>query len=132
MYDKRNIFIGVIIFLAIFTLPFWYSQAQGEADYEPHPDTSQLIEAGITQCVEDTDYMTSKHMDLLDEWRDDVVRGASRDYQSEEYGTVYDKSLTDTCLQQCHDNKSDFCDQCHSYVGVKPTCWDCHNIVEVE
>ena len=132
MYDSPKIIIGVVLFLAIFSIPFWYSQASGDSDYEPHPDISQLTDAGITQCVEDADYMADKHMDLLDNWRNDVVRGAERLYISDEYGTEFDKSLTDTCLEQCHDNKSDFCDQCHDYVGVKPNCWDCHNIVEVE
>ena len=131
MYDKGKILIGVVLFLAVFTIPFWYSQATGDADYEPHPDTSALIAAGKT-CVESPDYMREKHMDLLNDWRFEVVRGADREYVSEEYGTVFDKSLTDTCLELCHDNKSDFCDQCHDYVAVEPDCWDCHNIVEVD
>jgi len=26
----------------------------------------------------------------------------------------------------CHKDKAEFCDQCHSYMGVQPRCWDCH------
>ena len=129
MYDKGKIIIGIIIFLALFTIPFWYSQVSGDADVEAYPEIA--TEAG-TQCVEDTDYMRAQHMDLLNDWRDEVVRGADREYISKEYGSTYDKSLTDTCLEQCHTNKADFCDECHSYVRVKPGCWDCHNIVEGE
>ncbi len=132
MYDKGKVIVGVIIFLAIFALPFWYSQVTGEADFDPHPDVTSLQERGITECVESADYMRSKHVNLLDEWRDEVVRGADRVYISKEYGTEYDKSLTDTCLEACHDNKSEFCDQCHDYVGVQPDCWECHNVVEEE
>ncbi len=41
-------------------------------------------------------------------------------------GMEYQKSLTGTCMK-CHANKADFCDTCHNYLGVSPTCWDCHN-----
>lgn len=126
MYDTSKIVIGFIVFLTIFTIPFWYSQVTGDADEVP--DIQRAPGIG-DQCVEDVDYMRAKHMDLLNTWRDDVVRGADREYVSEEYGVTYDKSLTDTCLEQCHTNKSDFCDQCHTYVNVEPGCWECHNIV---
>ncbi len=127
MYDKGKIIIGIIIFIAIFTIPFWYSTLV-TGDAEEVPDIVIAPEAG-DQCIEDVDYMRAKHVDLLNTWRDDVVRGADREYVSEEYGVTYDKSLTDTCLEQCHTNKSDFCDQCHTYVNVEPGCWECHNIV---
>jgi hypothetical protein len=35
-------------------------------------------------------------------------------------------SLEDTCFK-CHSNTSQFCDSCHTYAGVQPYCWDCHN-----
>ena len=131
MYDKGKIIIGIFIFLAIFTIPFWYSSiVTGDDDYVPVPDTSELREQGLN-CVEDVDYMRAKHVDLLDNWRNDVVRGADREYESKAFsGVIYDKSLTDTCLEQCHTNKTDFCDECHSYVSVEPDCWECHNIVD--
>ncbi len=128
MYDKEKVLLGIVIFLALFTLPIWYSQITGDADAEPYVEIAP--EAGA-QCVESADYMRAKHMDLLDEWREDVVRGADREYESDTYpGVIYDKSLTDTCLEQCHTNKSEFCDSCHGYVDVRPKCWECHNIVE--
>jgi hypothetical protein len=34
-------------------------------------------------------------------------------------------SLTRTCLD-CHSNKAEFCDRCHTYMAVDPYCWDCH------
>lgn len=130
MYDTSKVVIGIIVFLAIFTIPFWYSQVTGDAEEVPNLDPAlESLKAEGKQCVESVDYMRAKHMDLLNTWRDDVVRGADREYVSEEYGVTYDKSLTDTCLEQCHTNKSDFCDQCHTYVNVEPGCWECHNIV---
>ena len=130
IYDKWKVLLGVIIFLAIFTIPFWYSQATGKAEHQPSPELApEAQQAG--QCVESAEYMRAKHMELLDRWRNDVVRGADRTYVSKEYGTPFDKSLTDTCLK-CHTNKAEFCDECHDFAGVKPTCWDCHNVVEGE
>ena len=133
MYDTGKIVIGIIIFLAIFSVPFVYSH-MSDADEVPEPQLSEKAEAA-GQCIEDVDYMRAQHMDLLINWRDDVVRGADRAYYPSEDkylndGEPWDKSLTDTCLEQCHTNKSEFCDQCHSYVSVEPNCWDCHNIVE--
>jgi hypothetical protein len=37
----------------------------------------------------------------------------------------YDMSLQNTCMK-CHQNKAAFCDRCHNYVGVNPSCWGCH------
>ncbi len=129
MYDTGKIVIGIIVFLAIFSIPFVYSQVSGDADEVPdlEPALESLTSQGL-QCVEDVDYMRAKHMDLLVNWRDEVVRGADREYVSENSGEIFDKSLTDTCLEQCHTNKSDFCDQCHTYVNVQPGCWECHNV----
>jgi len=123
------VLLGIIAFLVLFTLPIWYSQITGDADAEP------VREKPEGHCVESADYMRANHMDLLDTWRNEVVRGADRAYypSDKQYlndGEPWDKSLTDTCLEQCHTNKSDFCDACHSYVDVRPDCWDCHNIVE--
>ncbi len=65
-------------------------------------------------------------MDLLVSWREGVVRQRERVYRAFN-GRTYNVSLTGTCLSQCHQNKADFCDRCHNYIGVKgPYCWDCH------
>ena len=126
MYDTGKIIAGIVIFIAIFSVPFWYSSVvTGDADEVPD---IKIVDGAGDQCVESTDYMRAKHMDLLNNWRNDVVRGADRTYVSES-GEQFDKSLTDTCLEQCHTNKSTFCDECHTYVNVEPGCWDCHNIV---
>ncbi len=124
MYDTGKIIIGIVIFLVLFSLPFWYSHM---SDADEVPEIIIPSSAG-DQCIEDIDYMRGQHMDLLMNWRDDVVRGADKAHEYN--GEIYDKSLTDTCLEQCHTNKADFCDECHSYVSVEPDCWDCHNIVD--
>ena len=94
--------------------------ASGKTGHLPEPK----IDTDATQCVMPRDYMRASHMDLLDEWRDDVVR-------EEDPWHVYDgkrhkKSLVGRCMSG-QSNKVEFCDQCHDYVGVEPSCWDCHN-----
>jgi hypothetical protein len=68
--------------------------------------------------------MRATHMEMLDEWRDRVVREGERMYQASD-GKSYEMSLTHTCLE-CHSNKAEFCDACHNYTAVTPYCWDCH------
>jgi len=63
-------------------------------------------------------------MDLLNQWRDDVVRRADRIHVGRD-GKEYDKSLSRTCMS-CHSNKTEFCDRCHNYAAVAPYCWECH------
>lgn len=134
MYDKGKVLLGIVVFLAVFTIPFWYSQITGEADEAPdlEPALQAVRDAGNNDCIESADWMRAHHPKLLVDWRNEVVRGADRTYESEEYGTIFDKSLTDTCLEQCHTDKSEFCDQCHTYTGVQPGCWECHNIIPEE
>ncbi|MHC4472865.1 MAG: sulfate reduction electron transfer complex DsrMKJOP subunit DsrJ [Planctomycetota bacterium] len=119
MYDKGKVIAGIAVFLVIVLFPIWFSAASGKTGHLPDPK----IDTDEKQCVMSRDYMRSSHMDLLDEWRDDVVRegDAWHEYQ----GRKFEKSLTRTCMS-CHANKAEFCDQCHDYVGVKPYCWDCH------
>ncbi len=120
MHDAGKILAGLIIFLALLTSPIWYNAASGRASYVPEPKIITKAE----QCVAPKDYMKANHMDLLNEWRDLVVRDGKRIYDSFD-GKEYIMSLSNTCMD-CHSNKSDFCDSCHDYGGVKPYCWDCH------
>ena len=68
--------------------------------------------------------MQAKHMDLLDQWRLEVVREGKRFVEKR---PDLEMSLTKTCLK-CHTSKAQFCDKCHNYAAVAPTCWDCHII----
>jgi hypothetical protein len=120
MYNTGKVFAGIIVFLVLITFPIWYNMALGEAG--PVPDLEKAVRG--EQCVRDNDYMTTHHMDVLNEWRDEVVRDNDR-YETGPDGEEYEKSLTNTCLG-CHVNKDRFCDRCHDYAGVKPYCWDCH------
>ncbi len=111
----------------------WSSRPRpsGTTKSVPRRQTSRSLQSpknGSTECVEATDYMRANHMDLLDQWRDTVVRDDVRTYTSKA-GKSYTMSLSDTCLD-CHSNKDQFCDACHTYSAVTPYCWDCHVIPE--
>ena len=125
MYDAGKIIIGIIIFLVIGTSPFWFNQATGKAEYMPNPVIATKDIPGKDACVMPVEYMRSSHMDLLHTWRESVVRDGNRTFISPD-GREYQKSLSNTCMN-CHPNKAEFCDKCHTYMAVsEPDCWDCH------
>jgi len=70
------------------------------------------------------DYMRANHMQLLNEWRDNVLRDGNREIL-EINGVKYPKGLQTACMT-CHSQKEKFCDSCHTYAAVDPYCWDCH------
>ena len=122
MFDAGKIIVGLLVFVILITFPLWYNVAKGKAGYVPELEKA----TGADRCVAETDYMRTNHMDLLNQWRDSVVRAGERVY-IDEFGKKYEMSLTNTCLS-CHVNKDKFCDRCHNYMGVVPYCWDCHII----
>ncbi|MCP4686058.1 MAG: hypothetical protein GY867_11535 [bacterium] len=120
MHNGGKIILGLVIFLILITFPVWYNIANDKAGYVPELEKA----ARGDDCVRDSNYMTSNHMDLLNEWRDQVVRENDR-YEIGPDGVQFERSLSNTCLS-CHENKDKFCDKCHDYMGVQPYCWDCH------
>jgi hypothetical protein len=122
MHDVGKIAGGLVVFLVLVTSPLWYNALSASP-----PSAPEVADPpnGSKQCIEATDYMRAYHMDLLNDWRDDVVRIGLRDYHSDLTGTTYDMSLSRTCMD-CHSNKAEFCDRCHNYMAVDPYCWDCH------
>ena len=120
MYDAGKIITGLIVFLIIITFPIWYNVAKGSATYVPE----LVYPTDATECVADKDYIRTSHMDMLNTWREDVVRMGKRLYVTPD-GRKFEMSLSNTCMD-CHSNKEEFCDKCHDYLGVEPYCWDCH------
>ena len=119
MSDKAKIIVGLAAFLVLALFPIWY--ALGSAADASRPE----LELPEGSCVEDTQYMIPNHMNLLNEWRDAVVRDGAKKYTSFSSGQKYDMSLTGTCMS-CHSNRETFCQRCHDYANVQPGCWDCH------
>lgn len=120
MHDGGKITAGLLIFLVIVTSPIWYQLVRSAETAPPE----LVISPEYTKCVASKEFMRALHMDLLNQWRDDVVRRNDRNHVGPD-GNVYEKSLSRTCMK-CHFNKAEFCDRCHNYAGVSPYCWDCH------
>jgi len=120
MHDAGKVTAGLVIFLALVTLPVWYQAARGA---EPGPPELAAATGG-EECVAPSQYMRALHMDLLNVWRDEAVRDGDRTYVGVG-GKKYEKSLAGTCMG-CHSSREAFCDRCHEYVGTEPHCWDCH------
>ena len=124
MKDNNKIVIGLVIFVAIVTFPFWYNL--GRASTAPEPKLSEKAKAA-KECIVPKKDMKQEHMQILDLWRDTVVRDANRIYKSVS-GKMFNMSLStgeDSCMG-CHETKTEFCDKCHNYASVAPYCWDCH------
>lgn len=124
MNDKSKIIIGLIIFLVLMTSPVWYNLISGSPVGSPETVIATANEPGRDQCVMPVDYMRTDHMDLLNQWRDLVVREGERVHKAHT-GKKFNMSLTNTCMD-CHSNKDTFCDRCHNFAGVDPYCWTCH------
>jgi hypothetical protein len=121
MYDTGKILTGLVIFIGLVTAPFWFGM--GSSDEAPKPT---VLTAKGDKCIESAAFMRANHMQILDTWRDDVVRNNDRIHKSVEHdGLTFDKSLSNTCMD-CHSNKAEFCDSCHEYSSVRPYCWECH------
>jgi len=122
MHDVGKIAGGLVVFLVLATSPLWYNALSAST-----PDVPTLAKPpnGSQQCVEATEYMRASHMDLLNQWRDEVVRNGNRSYTSKLTGKTIDMSLSRTCME-CHSNKAEFCGRCHNFLSVDPFCWDCH------
>jgi hypothetical protein len=121
MKDRNKILAGLVIFIAVITLPFWFKM--GKAAPAPELELTAKAKAAKT-CVMPTAYMKAEHMQLLDVWRHNVVRKGERMFVNAE-SKLFNMSLSNTCLD-CHSNKANFCDRCHDYASVRPYCWDCH------
>ncbi|MGD9209527.1 MAG: sulfate reduction electron transfer complex DsrMKJOP subunit DsrJ [Desulfobacteraceae bacterium] len=121
MSDRNKIIAGIVIFFALFTFPLWFNL--GKAAPAPELVLTEKAKAA-KDCVMPTDYMRANHMQILDQWRHQVVRNGERIFVNAD-GKEFNMSLSNTCLD-CHSNKADFCDKCHNYASVTPYCWDCH------
>lgn len=119
MYNKRTVIPGLAIFVLFVTFPLWYNGLS--AGPIPKPE---LPPNGEKECVAPAAEMRDKHMQLLNTWRDEVLRDGDR-VMVKVGGKEYPKTLQLACMQ-CHSNKEKFCDTCHTFASVKPYCWDCH------
>src|SRR5512133_2521917 len=118
MRDGAKIAAGLAVFVAVVLSPVWQRAMAGAAS-RPQPE----IAKPKTRCVAPREVMRVSHMQLLEGWREEVVREARRvEHQPDR---EVSRSLTGTCLE-CHPNRKEFCDRCHADLAVRPVCWECH------
>jgi [DsrC]-trisulfide reductase subunit J len=129
LYDGGKIIIGILVFAAVVSFPFIYNIGKVTAKPDPKVDTPAIQEwekqYGKKECVESKEFMRAEHMQLLNNWRDMVVREDNRVYHRSSDRKPFNMSLQNGCMN-CHSNKKKFCDECHTYMSVTPYCWDCH------
>lgn len=125
MYKGGRIIAFAAIFCLVVLSPFMVNAFGAPSGPDVSLDTPAINAMENKQCIVSTQDIKDNHMQMLDQWRNDVVREGSRDFTNSS-GQVYEKSLDGTCLE-CHSNRQEFCDKCHDYAGVKPYCWECHD-----
>ncbi|NLB53227.1 MAG: sulfate reduction electron transfer complex DsrMKJOP subunit DsrJ [Syntrophomonadaceae bacterium] len=125
MYNSKKIITGLIIFALIITAPFLLNIGRANEIPELSLDTPMIDQMDDKHCIESVEFMRTEHPQLLDDWRDQAVREGNTVYISGS-GDAYEMSLENSCLQ-CHSNREQFCDSCHTYTAVQPYCWDCHD-----
>jgi hypothetical protein len=115
MYSKKFVIPGIILLLIIIFSPYWYNASTiGLGVAVP-----ELQKPEGENCVEDKEWMRVNHMELLKDWRDDVVRKGDRTQYN-----GFNKTFED-CFN-CHRSYEEFCMKCHGYLGVTPGCVQCH------
>ena len=124
MYNGGKIIAGLVIFVGLFTFPIFYNMGKTAEAPKPDLNTPAINAMDEKRCVESKEYMRANHMQLLNNWRDSVLRDGNLVYESTS-GKKYVMSLQNTCMH-CHSNKKKFCDECHTYMAVSPYCWNCH------
>ncbi len=123
MYNAKYVIAGIIVFTALFTIPFWLGGVEG-GDVYTRPNV--VLPKDEKECIEPVEYMRAEHMQLLNDWRDEALRNDNRTYVSSS-GKKWEISLQNTCMQ-CHTSYEDFCQKCHVSNSVYPYCWTCHVI----
>ncbi len=128
IYNAKLIIPGLLLFIGMVTFPLWYNKGNAAPAPEPKINTPVIQRMAEKQCVLPKEEMRTGHMQILNEWRTEVVRNGNRRYVAWD-GKEYNMSLQNECMR-CHSNKSEFCDTCHVYAGLKsgsqPYCWTCH------
>ena len=98
---KTNMIIGLVIFAVLVTVPFWsaiLSPANGAAP-EVSLDTPAINQMADAKCVEDVEWMRAHHMDLLNDWKVEVVREGTRVITEKMAGTMMGMFLNEQTIK---------------------------------
>jgi hypothetical protein len=93
MYNRRYIVPGIVIFIAVVTLPFW-ANVTSKSFKRP----AVVLPANEKECIEPKALMQAEHMRILNEWRDSALRNGKRTYVATD-GKIWEVSLQNTCMK---------------------------------
>ncbi len=104
------------IFAAVILLPIGLSAIGLDLTRDPEmPDVFlESVDPQWENCIRDSTEMRFRHMDVLKEIRDKVIRYGIRD------------EVTLAGCGDCHPNRDRFCDRCHAAASVTLDCFGCH------
>lgn len=107
----------------------------GAAIAESHAPAGQGVEGtakadSLKTCIRPTDWMRRNHMELIEHQRDLTVRQGIRVQKDSLANCVDCHARQDTKGKPVPVNaKGEFCQHCHGYAAVNPSCFQCHSTV---
>jgi hypothetical protein len=86
IYDLNKVAIGLVVFLVIFTIAFWKNLGKAVPPPQPELNTPAIMKLPEKdrKCVESLAFMRGNHMQLLVNWREQVIRTGDRYYTNSE------------------------------------------------
>ena len=106
--------LWVLVFVLVILAPFGYSMVRPVLTQGTEPGEVFLDIPNEGECVREVEYMRFRHMDLLKETREEVIRGGVRG------------EITLSGCRDCHTYREQFCNKCHDAVTLKLDCFGCH------
>lgn len=84
--------------------------------------------AALESCVEPTEVMRRKHMELIMHQRDETVHGGIRSSKHSLAGCVdcHIRLVEGQSEPAPINQREEFCGACHTFSAVKMNCFDCH------
>ncbi len=111
---RNNNRLAVVAFVLIILAPFGYSLVRPVFTQGSATDQVFLDIPDEGECVRATEYMRFRHMDLLKQTREDVIRSGIRE------------DVTLSGCRECHTYREQFCNKCHDAVTLSVDCFGCH------
>ena len=116
LLQQQNTGWLVVVALVVILLPFAYGLLRpvttagvtGGDVFLERPD------AQYQECVRETTYMRYRHMELLKQTREEVIRHGIRG------------EITLSGCRDCHTSRERFCDKCHDAASLIVDCFGCH------
>jgi len=121
---KRLAIIAAALGLGILLIPVLLATTIAVADV-PTPDIPKPADA--KQCVEDTKFMRTNHMELLLHQRDETTRRGIRTKKHSLKNCIACHVVKDaSTMPVSAASPKHFCRECHDYAAVKIDCFECH------